>query len=322
MQQDPSASSSWNKLYRAQPDSTASSASQPNKPASAPTHAAGPPPTASSAIGIAPTTIHARASLSGTARPSSASIPCLTSSHVRPNLNRNSDVLAIHQSFDLAKPSPATPPSLQPAADADAIDAMVAFRSETEQPASAQPSSGLLEHPQYQQKQKHQQQQQQHQHQQQQWPQYSSVSSLSLRGRRDGFQQDVGASDRVRRTDDDKIESTSDSDMDTSTKEPLRVSKAATAAMKRIRVRPTRVSKSHISVDPGPGPDPTPGLDIARPLQAHAPVPGAHTVLDASGARGSQRVHIHSSHAELDSSHVQTWSERRGWRESGLRELA
>ncbi|KAK3843226.1 MAG: hypothetical protein J3R72DRAFT_441100 [Linnemannia gamsii] len=48
----------------------------------------------------------------GTAGASTASVPCLTSSHIRPNVNRNADVLAIHQSFDLSKPY--TPPSPSP----------------------------------------------------------------------------------------------------------------------------------------------------------------------------------------------------------------
>ncbi|CAO3569713.1 unnamed protein product [Mortierella alpina] len=328
MQQDPSASSSWNKpLYRAQPDpssassaASASSSSSPPAPSvstvSAQTHSPGPGAAASvAAIGIAQTTIHARSSrpLPGTARPSSsASIPCLTSSHVRPNLNRNSDVLAIHQSFDLAKPSPSSPPSLQQPTDVDTIDAMVAFRSDPEQSAAGGASSSLLKHP------HPHPHPQQDQLPQQQWPQYSSVSSLCLRGRRDGFQQDMGAGGRaLRRTDEVKIESTGtsssgSSDMEFGSPPPLRDRQTATATMKHNRAKQTRVSKSHMSSvvsdsAPGHGHD----HDLSRPLQDHAPVPGAHTVLDASGASDSQRVHIHSSHANLDSIHVQTLFERR-----------
>ncbi|KAF9983463.1 hypothetical protein BGZ75_005056, partial [Mortierella antarctica] len=144
---------------------------------------------------------------------------------------------------------------------------MVAFRLEPEQSgAGGSASSGLLEHPQEQ--------------QQQPWPQYSSVSSVCLRGRRDGFQQEVGASGRALRTDEDNVESTtssgSGSDMESGSREPLRDSKTATSAMKRIRVKQIRVSKSHrSSIDSGS----TPGHGPSRPLEDHAPVPGAHPVL-------------------------------------------
>ncbi|KAK3832755.1 MAG: hypothetical protein JOS17DRAFT_816495 [Linnemannia elongata] len=51
----------------------------------------------------------------GTLGALTVSVPCLTSSHIRPNINRHADVLAIHQSFDLSKPfepsSSSPPPS-------------------------------------------------------------------------------------------------------------------------------------------------------------------------------------------------------------------
>ncbi|KAF8962668.1 hypothetical protein BGZ46_001126, partial [Entomortierella lignicola] len=126
MQQDPS---SWNKpLYRtksAATTSTSSTATATAVPsvvtaavvAVAASSSANSSGTATGSSALPPPTIRSR---------SSASTPCLTSSHARrPNTNHNSDVLAIHHSFDLSKPSPSTcSPPLSPLLSPSAVTAV------------------------------------------------------------------------------------------------------------------------------------------------------------------------------------------------------
>ncbi|KAF9179359.1 hypothetical protein BGZ49_005157, partial [Haplosporangium sp. Z 27] len=128
MQQDPS---SWNKpLYRTKSAATTSTSTSTATAAAVPSvvvtatvvavassSSANSSGTATGSSALPPPTIRSR---------SSASTPCLTSSHARrPNTNHNSDVLAIHHSFDLSKPSPSTcSPPLSPLLSPSAVTAV------------------------------------------------------------------------------------------------------------------------------------------------------------------------------------------------------